>query len=127
MNSFECATILIQTVDFNNPFISNSIYGDLIIDNNENIYSFKYKNYRGSDNFIPRIVKLDPNTGIETDIALIDEEHNIQSLAFNPYTNQIYGLNDDYIYIINIINGTYSKVGLENSSKINIYQSLIIK
>ena len=78
------------------------------------LYAFKSDDEINST-VVPSIVKIDPSNGNETTITTLTE--NIDDLAFNNETNQIYGVGEENaLFKIDVTNGTTSSVNLDNSS-----------
>jgi hypothetical protein len=107
-------------------------YNNLIIDNNNNIYAYKYSDRNGT--YLPKIVRIDQNNGNETDIANFEIGLNFASLLYNEGTNQILGLESTFfgsgnsqnrLFEINLNDGNYSILNLQNSGGI-FYEELII-
>lgn len=113
------------TVDLDNS-TGEIFYEELIIDNSNNIYAYKGDDTIGTS-YIPRIVRIDPSNGNETDIANLNIGEYLYGFVYDNETDEILGLEDNKLYKINVSNGTHSTINLDNSSSDIFYEELIIK
>ena len=105
---------------------NNLMYGDLILDNNYNLYAFKQQNPTVTDTYLPRLVKVNPTNGSETDIILTTLGTEVWDLVFNKATNEIIGrTNNDKLIKFNLTLNTYSIVSLNLSDNLE-YSDFII-
>ncbi len=123
--SLSNSTYSVIDLDNSNPYIG---YDDLIIDNENNLYGFKTEdNPSGTNTYVSRIVKINPNNGTEIEIASTEVGLHLYGFVFNNETDEILGLDDNKLFKISVSNGTYSTVNLDNSTNEIFYEDLIIK
>lgn len=100
-------------------------YEDLIIDNNNNLYAFKFDDTVGTT-FIPRLVLINQTTGASTDLIQTALGQSVYGFVFNKGTNEILALtNNDKLLKFNLTTNTYTSVNLNNTAN-GYYENLVI-
>lgn len=100
-------------------------YEDLIIDNNNNLYAFKFDDAIGTS-YIPRLVSLNQTNGTATDLIQITLGQSVYGFVYNKGTNEIIAItNNDKLLKFNLTTNTYSSVNLSNTPD-GYYENLVI-
>jgi hypothetical protein len=100
-------------------------YEDLIIDNNNNLYAFKFDDAIGTS-YVPRLVKVNTSNGTDTDLIQTTLGETIYGFVFNKGTNEIIGIGDNNKLIkFNLTTNTYTSVSLNLTGDFG-YEDLII-
>ena len=100
-------------------------YEDLIIDNNNNLYAFKFDDAIGTS-YIPRLVSLNQTNGTATDLIQTTLGASVYGFVYNKGTNEIIAITtNDKLLKFNLTTNTYSSVNLSNTTD-GYYENLVI-
>ena len=120
---FNLTTNTFSSVSLN--LTGNFGYEDLIIDNNNNVYAFKFDDTIGTS-YVPRLVKINQTNGTATDLIQTTLGESVYGFVYNKGTNEIIAItNNDKLVKFNLTSNTYSSVNISNTAE-GYYENLVI-
>lgn len=127
------STGIVTIIDI--PDSGGGSFTDILIDNNENLYSV-IQSDNPTSTFVPKIVKINQNTGVLTQIATLNVKDYLDHFVFDNLTNEIIGIGADKtqgstydlkLFKINVTNGTILKNEINENPTAGFYSELVIK
>ena len=114
-----------------NNVSENSLYQGMTIGNDGKLYAYKYFG-SGNSSDPKQIVEIDKTNGTSQIIATLNfNTFYLKNLVFDSGDNQIIGLydnnqtEDQYILIVDPVDGTSKSLALNNTSENSLYQGIV--